>query len=164
MLILIIYIGKIISFILVHVLSQYFDLVFCWVQILLHFERNSLCRLLSCVMASDSLVISNGNGHDHGKLEPSPQRTYQAVVIATQDMGISKDGKLPWNLPTDLKFFEEITTRTSDPGKKNAVVMGRKSWESIPPEKRPLCGRLNVVLTRSGSFDIATAENYVICG
>ncbi|XP_057456436.1 bifunctional dihydrofolate reductase-thymidylate synthase-like isoform X2 [Lotus japonicus] len=113
-------------------------------------------------MASDSLVISNG--HDNGNLELSPQRTYQAVVIATPDMGISKDGKLPWALPTDQKFFEEITTKTSDPGKKNAVVMGRKSWEAIPPEKRPLCGRLNVVLTRSGSFDIATAENVVICG
>ncbi|KAG4993983.1 hypothetical protein JHK86_030810 [Glycine max] len=113
-------------------------------------------------MASDSLVISNGNGNS--KSEPHPQRTYQAVVVATRDMGISKDEKLPWTLPTDLNFFEEITTTTSDPGKKNAVVMGRKTWESIPPEYRPLPGRLNVVLTRSGSFDIATAENVLICG
>ncbi|KAG2397917.1 Bifunctional dihydrofolate reductase-thymidylate synthase [Vigna angularis] len=101
---------------------------------------------------------------DTALLEPPPRRTYQAVVIATRDMGISKDGKLPWTLPTDLKFFDEITTITSDPGKKNAVVMGRKTWESIPPEDRPLPGRLNVVLTRSGSFDIATAENVIICG
>ncbi|KAK7279180.1 hypothetical protein RJT34_24226 [Clitoria ternatea] len=92
------------------------------------------------------------------------QRTYQVVVAATQDMGIGKDGKLPWRLPTDLKFFKEITMKTSDPGKKNAVLMGRKTWESIPLEYRPLSGRLNVVLTRSGSFDIATAENVVICG
>lgn len=113
-------------------------------------------------MASDSFVISNGNGN--GNSQPNPQRTYQAVVVATRDMGISKDGKMPWILPTDLKFFEEITTITSDPGKKNAVVMGRKTWESIPPESRPLCGRLNVVLTRSGSFDIATAENVLTCG
>ncbi|XP_014505864.1 bifunctional dihydrofolate reductase-thymidylate synthase [Vigna radiata var. radiata] len=113
-------------------------------------------------MASDSFVISNGNGN--GKSEPPPQRTYQAVVISTRDRGIAKDGKLPWMLPADLKFFDEITTITSDPGKKNAVVMGRKTWESIPPENRPLPGRLNVVLTRSGSFDIATAENVVICG
>ncbi|KAH1220109.1 Bifunctional dihydrofolate reductase-thymidylate synthase [Glycine max] len=115
-------------------------------------------------MATDALVISNGNGNGNAKSELHPQRTYQVVVVATRDMGISKDAKLPWTLPTELKFFEEITTTTSDPGKKNAVVMGRKTWESIPPENRPLPDRLNVVLTRSGSFDIATAENVLICG
>ncbi|RZC80136.1 hypothetical protein C5167_042713 [Papaver somniferum] len=41
--------------------------------------------------------------------------------------------------------------------------MDRKTWESIPTEYRPLPGRLNVVLTRSGSFDIATAENVISC-
>ncbi|KAI9127635.1 hypothetical protein K1719_000628 [Acacia pycnantha] len=111
-------------------------------------------------MASDSAVMSNGNANSH----PDPQRNYQVVVAATRDMGIGKDGKLPWRLPGDLKFFKEITSMTSDPGKKNAVIMGRKTWESIPLENRPLPGRLNVVLTRSGSFDIATAENVVICG
>ncbi|KAJ4957444.1 hypothetical protein NE237_024555 [Protea cynaroides] len=94
----------------------------------------------------------------------NPWRTYQVVVAATQSMGIGKDGKLPWRLPSDLKFFKEVTTTTSDPLKKNAVIMGRKTWESIPLEYRPLPGRLNIVLTRSGSFDIATAENVIICG
>jgi dihydrofolate reductase/thymidylate synthase len=113
-------------------------------------------------MASDSFVTVSGNGNDNS--QPNPQRTYQAVVIATRDMGISIDGKLPWTLPTDQKFFDDITTITSDPGKKNAVVMGRKSWEAIPPENRPLSGRLNIILTRSGTFDIATAENVLLCG
>ncbi|XP_020203299.1 bifunctional dihydrofolate reductase-thymidylate synthase isoform X2 [Cajanus cajan] len=115
-------------------------------------------------MASDSSAISNGDNNDNVNPPPNLQRTYQVVVAATQDWGIGKDGKLPWRLPTDLKFFKEITMKTSDPGKKNAIVMGRKTWESIPLEYRPLSGRLNVVLTRSGSFDIATAENVVICG
>ncbi|XP_010516792.1 PREDICTED: bifunctional dihydrofolate reductase-thymidylate synthase 1-like [Camelina sativa] len=92
-----------------------------------------------------------------------PQRTYQVVVGATKEMGIGKDGKLPWNLPTDLKFFKDITLTTSDSSKKNAVVMGRKTWESIPIKHRPLAGRLNVVLTRSGGFDIANTENVVTC-
>ncbi|RID72240.1 hypothetical protein BRARA_C04141 [Brassica rapa] len=92
-----------------------------------------------------------------------PQRTYQVVVAATKQMGIGKDGKLPWNLPTDLKFFKDITQTTSDPTKKNAVVMGRKTWEAIPTKHRPLSGRLNVVLTRSGGFDIANTENVVTC-
>ncbi|KAM7470788.1 hypothetical protein LguiA_008971 [Lonicera macranthoides] len=98
------------------------------------------------------------------KAHPDPQRTYQVVVAATQNMGIGKDGKLPWRLPSDLKIFKDITKTTSDPVKKNAIIMGRKTWESIPLEHRPLPGRLNVVLTRSGSFDIATAENVLICG
>lgn len=115
-------------------------------------------------MAGESLISANGNGHSHGNGQPDPQRTYQVVVAATQAMGIGKDGKLPWKLPSDLKFFKEITMNTSDPGKKNAILMGRKTWESIPVENRPLPGRLNVVLTRSGSFDIATAENVLMCG
>ncbi|KAF5955777.1 hypothetical protein HYC85_008633 [Camellia sinensis] len=97
-------------------------------------------------------------------MQPDLQRTYQVVVAATHDMGIGKDVKLPWRLPSDLKFFSKITMTTSDPETKNAVVMGRKTWESIPLEYRPLPGRLNVLLTRSGSLDIATAENVVICG
>ncbi|CAI8583140.1 unnamed protein product [Vicia faba] len=120
-------------------------------------------------MAADSSVIFNGNGIGNGNgssINPLPnlQRTYQVVVAATKDMGIGKDGKLPWRLPTDLKFFKEITMTTNESGKKNAVVMGRKTWESIPFQFRPLPGRLNVVLTRSGSFDVKAAENVVICG
>lgn len=96
-------------------------------------------------------------------MPPVPQRTYQVVVAAMREMGIGNDGKLPWNLPSDLKIFKELTMTTLDPGKKNAVVMGRKTWERIPLMHRPLPGRLNVVLTQSGSLDTATVENVVIC-
>ncbi|XVE93672.1 hypothetical protein REPUB_Repub01dG0214400 [Reevesia pubescens] len=116
-------------------------------------------------MSADTMMsIPNGNGNGNALPLPDPRRTYQVVVAATKYMGIGKDGKLPWKLPTDLKFFKDVTLITSDSGKKNAVIMGRKTWESIPLQNRPLPGRLNVVLTRSGSFDIATAENVVICG
>ncbi|XP_039125112.1 putative bifunctional dihydrofolate reductase-thymidylate synthase isoform X2 [Dioscorea cayenensis subsp. rotundata] len=104
------------------------------------------------------MTVQNGNAqHD-------TRRTFQVIVAATRNLGIGKDGKLPWKLPSDLKFFKEVTMATSDPGKKNAVIMGRRTWESIPVQNRPLPGRLNVVLTRSGSFDLATAENVVTCG
>lgn len=59
-------------------------------------------------------------------------------------------GILPWSLPGDLRYFKELTSRTVDPGKQNAVIMGRKTWESLPPKFRPLPGRLNVVLSRNG--------------
>lgn len=154
-----------------HIIDKFGSL--CIFQVLLHFGRNRSvdlrCRSLSfssfqvsySVMASETITgLSNGSINAHS----TPQRTYQVVVAATRNMGIGKEGKLPWRLPSDLKFFKGITGTTSDPSKKNAVIMGRKTWESIPLEYRPLPGRLNVVLTRSGSFDIATAENVVICG
>ncbi|XP_018491461.1 bifunctional dihydrofolate reductase-thymidylate synthase 1 [Raphanus sativus] len=113
-------------------------------------------------MATTTTTL-NGDDANTTTTPPDPQRTYQVVVAATKQMGIGKDGKLPWSLPTDLKFFKDITQTTSDPTKKNAVVMGRKTWESIPAKHRPLSGRLNVVLTRSGGFDIANTENVVTC-
>ncbi|MCL7050868.1 hypothetical protein MKW94_016060 [Papaver nudicaule] len=102
--------------------------------------------------------LPNGNA--------SPKRTYEVVVAASRALGISKDGNLPWDLPTDAKFYDDVTTTTSDPSKRNAVIMGRKSWETIPVKDRPQFGRLNVVLTRSDSFDtgISTTENVIICG
>ncbi|GAB2267329.1 Bifunctional dihydrofolate reductase-thymidylate synthase 1 [Dionaea muscipula] len=92
------------------------------------------------------------------------RQTYQVIVAATREMGIGKDGKLPWRLPSDLKFFKDITSNTLDPRKKNAVIMGRRTWESIPLKFRPLPGRLNVVLTRSWTTnDIGNPEDVLTC-
>ncbi|XAR61726.1 Dihydrofolate reductase [Bertholletia excelsa] len=117
------------------------------------------CRSFSVVGGQTFVNLSNDETNVHRDL----QRSYEVVLAATTARGIGKDEKLPWNLPSDLKFFKEITMTTSDHSKKNAVVMGRKTWETIPLEHRPLPGRINVVLTRSGSFDIANAENVLIC-
>lgn len=101
--------------------------------------------------------------HCEATMCTDPSRTYQVVVTATRNMGIGKDGKLPWRLPSDLKFFKELTITTLNPDRKNAVVMGRKTWESIPLQYRPLPGRLNVVLTCSGVVDMDSAKNLVAC-
>lgn len=54
--------------------------------------------------------------------------------------------RLPWHLPEDMKFFRE-TTR----GK--PVIMGRKTWESLPDAFRPLPGRRNIVVSRNPGFE-----------
>jgi dihydrofolate reductase len=81
------------------------------------------------------------------------------VVAMAENRVIGKSGTLPWHIPEDMKWFREITM-----GK--PCIMGRKTWESLP--KKPLPGRLNIVVTRdpgfradgatvAGSFDEAVA-------
>jgi len=78
-----------------------------------------------------------------------------SIIVAFDSLyGIGKEGQLPWNLPSDLKHFKEITSTVANPTKKNAVIMGRKTWESLPPRFRPLPGRVNLVLSRQGNFDL----------
>lgn len=64
---------------------------------------------------------------------------------------IGRDGDLPWHLPEDLAHFREITMGYP-------VVMGRKTWESLPERFRPLPGRRNVVVTRDPEWCAEGAE------
>ena len=75
------------------------------------------------------------------------------IVARDSEGGIGRDGDLPWHIPTDLKFFQETTRITREPGTRNAVIMGRKTWESIPERYRPLKGRLNIVVSRNENYD-----------
>ena len=65
-------------------------------------------------------------------------------VARARNGEIGRDGDLPWRLKSDLKLFKETTL-----GK--PIIMGRKTWDSLP--RKPLPGRMNVVLTRDGSFE-----------
>lgn len=64
---------------------------------------------------------------------------------------IGKDNALLWHLPEDMRYFRE-TTR----GK--PVIMGRKTWESLPEKFRPLPGRRNIVVSRNVDYDAPGAE------
>jgi len=71
------------------------------------------------------------------------------VVAADREWGIGKAGGLPWpRLPTDLAHFRRVTS-TCTAGQRNAVVMGRKTWESKEVACKPLPRRLNIVVSRS---------------
>jgi len=58
---------------------------------------------------------------------------------------IGRDNTLPWHLPEDMAHFKRMTLGCP-------VIMGRKTWESLPAKFRPLPGRLNVVVTRQTDF------------
>ena len=73
---------------------------------------------------------------------------FDAVVAADLGDGIGANGGIPWKLPTDLAHLKRITTDTAVPGTRNAVIMGRVTWDTIPAKWQPLPGRFNVVVSR----------------
>lgn len=74
---------------------------------------------------------------------------FDIVVAVDLDWGLGKDNGLPWpRLRSDLQHFKR-TTSTASPGRRNAIVMGRKTWESTEVAGVPLPNRLNVVVSTS---------------
>ena len=81
-------------------------------------------------------------------------RAFSVIVAATQkERGIGFENGIPWKLKTDMAEFKRITLEAKE-GMQNAVIMGRKTWESIPKKFRPLPDRFNIVLTRSLQEDV----------
>ena len=64
---------------------------------------------------------------------------------------IGKDGVMPWHLPEDLAHFKQLTQGCP-------VIMGRKTWDSLPPKFRPLPGRHNIVITRQSGWQAEGAQ------
>ncbi len=79
---------------------------------------------------------------------------FHIVVATDQRNGIGKNGGLPWQLPGDMAFFKRLTSNVINKTKRNAVIMGRKTWESIPPKFRPLANRLNIVITNQSQLAV----------
>jgi dihydrofolate reductase len=72
---------------------------------------------------------------------------FQIVVACTRNLGIGLNGSMPWHLPKDMAYFKKLTSTSGGSETRNAVIMGRKTWESIPAKFRPLSGRVNVVIS-----------------
>jgi dihydrofolate reductase len=76
--------------------------------------------------------------------------SFDVVVAVDQEWGIGKNNALPWpKLKGDLQHFKRVTS-DAPLGKRNAIVMGRRTWESKEVAGKPLPNRLNVVVTRKG--------------
>ena len=72
------------------------------------------------------------------------------IVAMCKNNGIGVDNKIPWRISEDMSYFSKKTS--GDYGaniKKNAVIMGRNTWESLPKKYKPLPNRFNIVLTKN---------------
>ena len=68
------------------------------------------------------------------------------LILARASNGVvGQSGTMPWHLPEDMAHFKRATAGGS-------VIMGRRTWESLPAKFRPLPGRLNVVMTRQADW------------
>ena len=76
------------------------------------------------------------------------------IAAVAKNRVIGKDNQLLWHIPEDMKHFRELTR-----GK--PVIMGRKTWESLPERFRPLPGRQNIVVTRNKAY---VAEGALLAG
>ncbi|WP_280293285.1 dihydrofolate reductase [Nocardia abscessus] len=81
----------------------------------------------------------------------SESRTIGLIWAQTLDGVIGLRNTIPWRLPEDMAHFKDVTWGHS-------VVMGRKTWDSLPPRFRPLAGRRNIVVTRQPDWSAEGAE------
>lgn len=78
--------------------------------------------------------------------------TRMGLVWAQSTSGvIGRGGDIPWRVPEDLARFKQVTMG-------HPVVMGRRTWDSLPARVRPLPGRRNIILSRRGDFAADGAE------
>ncbi len=75
-----------------------------------------------------------------GEQRPADRPVIGAIWAQTTNGVIGRDGGMPWSLPEDMAFFRRTTTG-------HPVIMGRRTWESLPERFRPLPGRTNIVVT-----------------
>nr|HEX4314402.1 dihydrofolate reductase [Kofleriaceae bacterium] len=86
--------------------------------------------------------------------------SFDLVVAVDLDWGIGKDNALPWpKLRGDLAHFRRVTSTTARDGARNAIVMGRKTWQSKEVAGKPLPKRLNVVVTRG---ELAVPDGVIV--
>ena len=74
-------------------------------------------------------------------------KSIELIVARDVKYGIGLDGRIPWRCKADMMHFKRVTTERDDMTKRNAVIMGRKTWESL--KGKPLVDRVNICLSSS---------------
>lgn len=83
----------------------------------------------------------------------------ELIVACTKSGGIGKNQTLPWRIKKDMDLFKKITLECPE-GYNNVVIMGRKTWESIPEKFRPLKDRVNIILSTTMEMNYDFIEKY----
>lgn len=83
--------------------------------------------------------------------EQTMRSEFFVIAAACKNNGIGFMNRLPWHLKNEMAYFNRMTTESPDSAHRNIVIMGRKTWSSLPPKYRPLKDRTNVVLSRQVS-------------
>ena len=76
---------------------------------------------------------------------------YSIILACTLDGGIGYENNIPWDIKSEMELFKQITTAGTTSYNKNAVIMGRRTWESL--SYKPLKNRINIVIGNSSSTD-----------
>jgi len=77
------------------------------------------------------------------------------IAAIDTNRALGKNGAIPWHIPEDLKHFQQTTTS-------HPVIMGRKTWDSLPSAYKPLPNRTNIIVTRSHTnIEGATVSNSI---
>ena len=86
-------------------------------------------------------------------IKPFNKNLNIVVAYTFNKQGIGKDGTIPWNIPEDMTHFKYITKpNDNDKTTFSIVIMGRKTWDSIPVKFKPLSNRYNVILSNDENY------------
>lgn len=111
------------------------------------------------VQEKPSRVLIRRDSKSCDILKAPPKLQFTIVVAMTETRGIGAKNSIPWRLPKDISYFTRLTKTTESliPSQlsiflhkqpQNAVIMGRRTYESLPDRYKPLPGRLNIVITK----------------
>lgn len=81
------------------------------------------------------------------------------IVAFDKKGGISKNGMIPWRIKEDSNFFLDVTKRSYVPNKKNAVIIGKNTWKSLPKLDRGLKDRINIVVSKTMTNNELNSDN-----
>jgi dihydrofolate reductase len=78
---------------------------------------------------------------------------YSIILACTLDGGIGQQNNIPWDIKSEMELFRQITLEGSNSYKRNAVIMGRRTWESL--SFKPLKNRVNIVIGNIVDYDLS---------
>ncbi|ARF11731.1 thymidylate synthase [Klosneuvirus KNV1] len=81
------------------------------------------------------------------------------IVAYDTKKGISKDGKIPWDIKEDSNFFQDVTSREYLLGKKNVLIMGKLTWKALPANYRALKNRITIIVSKTMTLEELKQDN-----